>query len=171
MADQRPTGPLGLAVRSDLLARLIRFLGVGGLCFIITLVTNYALKFTVLQAHPTTAFLIANTVATAVSFVLSRQFTFQDRNQGRRKRVQLTLFLVIAVIAILINSAPVYVSRWWLGFHYPHVSLLSQEIADFVSGPLIGTVLATVFRWWALHRFVFPDHRRAAGRTEVTPAP
>jgi hypothetical protein len=38
----------------------------------------------------------------------------------------------------------------------PYVSRTSQEIADFVSGPIVGTAVAMVFRYWALNRFVFP---------------
>ncbi|WP_146113386.1 MULTISPECIES: GtrA family protein [unclassified Arthrobacter] len=143
--------------KNRVLTRLMRFVGVGGFCFVVTLVVNYGLKFTVLEAHPTTAFIIANGVATIVSFVLTRQYTFQHQNDAFRKRVQAIGFFAVSLIGIGINSAPLYVSRWILGYHYPQVSFLSQEIADFVSGPIIGTVLAMVFRWWALHKFVFPD--------------
>ena len=37
------------------------------------------------------------------------------------------------------------------------MSLLIQEVADFVSANVIGTLLAMVFRWWAFRRYVFPD--------------
>lgn len=157
VAESSMSQGLKRAVRSDVFARALRFLGVGGFCFIVTLAVNYGLKFTVMSSHPTWAFLIANTVATVVSFVLSRQFTFQGRNDQHRKRVQMVLFVIVSAIAIGINTAPLYISRWVLGFHTPKVSLLVQEAADFISGPLIGTILAMVFRWWALHRFVFPD--------------
>lgn len=143
--------------QNGMLSRLLRFLGVGGFCFVVTLVVNYALKFTVLEAHPTTAFIIANAVATVVSFILTRQYTFQNQNDAYRKHIQALGFFGVSLIGIGINSAPLYVSRWVLGFHYPQVSFLSQEIADFVSGPIIGTLLAMVFRWWALHKFVFPE--------------
>lgn len=140
----------------SVIIRLVRFLGVGGFCFVLTLAVNYALKFTVLLEHPTTAFLIANSVATIVSFILTRQFTFQDRNTSKRKRFQAPAFLCISIAAIAINTAPLYISRWVLGWHYPLVSYFEQEISDFISGPIIGTLLAMVFRWWALHKFVFP---------------
>ncbi|MFE3262403.1 hypothetical protein ACFXPS_40970 [Nocardia sp. NPDC059091] len=32
-----------------------------------------------------------------------------------------------------------------------------ENIADFVSASIVGTLLAMVFRWWAMRRFVFPD--------------
>jgi hypothetical protein len=40
-----------------------------------------------------------------------------------------------------------------------------REIADFVSGIIIGTLLAMCFRLWAFKRFVFPHVRpRDLGR-------
>ncbi|MGP9488004.1 GtrA family protein [Glutamicibacter sp. 363] len=149
------------------LTRLMRFVGVGGFCFLVTLVVNYGLKFTVLEPHPTTAFIIANCVATIVSFVLTRQYTFQHQNNAFRKRIQASGFFAVSLVGIGINSAPLYVSRWILGFHYPQVSFLSQEIADFVSGPIIGTLLAMIFRWWALHKFVFPDAEKDSTADEA----
>jgi len=32
----------------------------------------------------------------------------------------------------------------------------TQEVADFVSGQIIGTLFAMAFRWWAFRKFVFP---------------
>lgn len=138
-------------------SRLVRFLGVGGFCFIVTLAVNYLLKYLLLGDHPTTAFLIANCAATVVSYVLTRQVTFTDRNSAFRKRIQIIGFTLVSAVGIVINSAPLYASRWIFGFHYPQVTFLEQEIADFISGPIIGTLLAMAFRWWALHKFVFPS--------------
>ncbi|MHC6175666.1 GtrA family protein [Glutamicibacter sp. X7] len=146
-----------MAAENDVLRRLIRFAGVGGFCFVLTLAVNYGLKLTVLGTHPTTAFLIANCVATVVSFLLSRHYTFQGRNSALAKRYQAPAFVIVSALAVVINSAPLYLSRWVFGFHTPRVSLWVQETADFLAGPIIGTLLAMVFRWWALHRFVFPE--------------
>jgi len=147
-------------------SRMVKFLGVGGFCFVVTLAVNYLLKYLFLADHPTTAFLIANCVATVVSYVLTRQVTFNDRNTAYRKRIQITGFTVVSAIGIVINSAPLYVSRWIFGFHAPEVSFLEQEIADFISGPIIGTLVAMAFRWWALHRFVFPSDDKESERVE-----
>lgn len=145
--------------------RIVYFLGVGGVCFILTLVVNYGLKLTILTAHPTTAFLIANAVSTVASYFLSRRFTFGDIAHGL-KRVQFIKFVVMSVLAVGITSAPVYISRWVFGLTQPHVTLLVQEVADFVAGPIIGTLLGMVFRWWAMKKFVFLD--REHQRTEIT---
>src|SRR5699024_4489942 len=111
-----------------------------------------------------TAFLIANAVSTVASYFLSRRFTFGDIAHGL-KRVQFIKFVVMSVLAVGITSAPVYISRWVFGLTQPHVTLLVQEVADFVAGPIIGTLLRMVFRWWAMKKFVFLD--REHQRTEI----
>jgi hypothetical protein len=51
---------------------------------------------------------------------------------------------------------PLYLSRYGFGLEVPNVTRTTQEIADFVSGPVIGTMLAMVFRYWAMNKWVFP---------------
>ncbi|MEU3333358.1 GtrA family protein [Glutamicibacter creatinolyticus] len=160
-----PTPDFGTRQKMRQRLRIVYFLGVGGVCFILTLVVNYGLKLTILTAHPTTAFLIANAVSTVASYFLSRRFTFGDIAHGL-KRVQFIKFVVMSVLAVGITSAPVYISRWVFGLTQPHVTLLVQEVADFVAGPIIGTLLGMVFRWWAMKKFVFLD--REHQRTEIT---
>lgn len=141
--------------------RALYFLGIGGFCFLLTLAVNYGLKFTILGAHPTSAFLIANAAATVVSYYLSRRFTFGDVVHGL-KRIQFIKFVGMSTVAIGITATPVYVSRWIFGITEPHVSFIVQEIADFIAGPIIGTLFGMIFRWWAMKKFVFLDtlHKR-----------
>ena len=54
-------------------------------------------------------------------------------------------------------SAPLAISRYVFHLAVPMVSLLNQEIADFVSGQVVGVIAGMAFRWWAFRRFVFPD--------------
>jgi len=48
------------------------------------------------------------------------------------------------------------------------VSLFTQEMADFVSGQVLGVLAGMAFRWWAFRKFVFPheDVRRQVPRDE-----
>ena len=64
--------------------------------------------------------------------------------------------MIVSVIGIGLNSAPLYLSRYGLDLEVPNVTRAHQEIADFVSGPVIGTMIAMVFRYWAMNKFVFP---------------
>jgi hypothetical protein len=60
---------------------------------------------------------------------------------------------------------PLWVSRYVFLLRVPDVSRPVQEIADFVSGMLLGTLIAMCFRLWAFKRFVFP-HAQARPRPD-----
>jgi putative flippase GtrA len=144
---------------------LLKFLFVGGTCFLVTLVVNYALKLTILGEKPVTALIIAVIIATIVSYILNREWSFRTRG-GRERHHEAALFFLISGIGVVLNSAPQYVSRYWLQLETPHVSLVMQELADFLSGMIIGTLIAMVFRFWAFRRFVFP-HADSRPRTQT----
>ncbi|MCT2586207.1 GtrA family protein [Actinophytocola gossypii] len=135
---------------------LLKFAVVGATTFIIDNAIWYALKLTILVDKPATAKAIAVIVATIVSYVLNREWSFRTRG-GRERRHEAALFFLFSGIGVLLYSLPVYVSRYWLDLEEPHVSRLTQEIADFTAGSIIGTLLAMFFRFWAFKRWVFPD--------------
>jgi putative flippase GtrA len=144
---------------------LLKFAIVGGTTFVIDNGIWYLLKLTVLESKPITAKAIAIIVATIVSYVLNREWSFRTRG-GREKHHEAALFFVISGIAVVINLIPPYLSRYWLDFEVPHVTRLVQETADFVSGSIIGMLLAMFFRFWGFKHWVFPDdlgHRRGEG--------
>src|SRR4051794_30945553 len=151
---------------------LLKFAVVGIVCFVVTNVVNYGLKFTILNDNPVTALAIAIIVATIVSYVLNREWSFRTRG-GRERHHEAALFFLISGIGVALNSAPLYISRYWLHLEEPHVSRFVQEIADFASGSIIGMLLAMFFRFWAFRRWVFPDElgtrRRGSARTSDDP--
>ncbi|TNC20837.1 GtrA family protein [Amycolatopsis alkalitolerans] len=135
---------------------LLKFAVVGGVSFILTNVVNYTLKFTILRGNPVTALILAVLVATIVSYVLSREWSFRTRG-GRERQHEAALFFLISGIAVGLNSLPLAISRYVLNLQTPHVGLLTQEIADYFSGMILGTLIAMVFRWWAFKKWVFPQ--------------
>ena len=144
--------------------KLVKFLLVGSTCFVLTLVVNLTLKLTLLEHKPVVALTVATVVATVVSYVLNRQWSF--RANGRQREA--VLFFVVSAVAILVNDLPLIVSRYLLDLREPDVSAFTQEAADFVSGMLVGTLLAMVFRYWAMKRWVFVrlTERAAAAQPE-----
>jgi putative flippase GtrA len=146
-------------------SEVLKFLMVGGTCFLITFVLTYALKLTVLAAKPVTALVLATIISTVVSYVLNREWSFRTRG-GRERHHEAALFFLISAVGIAINAAPMWASRYVLDFRTPYVGRPAQEIADFVSGILLGTLLAMVFRLWAFKKFVFPH---ADARPYVAP--
>lgn len=136
---------------------LIRFAAVGGTTFLIDNGVWYALKLTVLQDKVVTAKAIAVLVAVISSYVLSREWSFHTRG-GRERHHEAALFFLVSGLGIGVNLAPLYISR--------HVFDLHSEVADFVAGSVIGMLLATGFKYWAMRKFVFPQ---ADARPSVRP--
>jgi putative flippase GtrA len=149
---------------------LLKFGIVGGTTFVIDNSIWYLLKLTVLQSKPITAKAIAIIVATIVSYILNREWSFRTRG-GRETHHEATLFFLVSGIAVVINLIPPFVSRYVLDLEVPHVTRFVQESADFLSGSIIGMLLAMFFRFWGFKRWVFPDElgRRRRGSVESDP--
>ncbi|MER5350832.1 GtrA family protein [Kitasatospora sp. NPDC002551] len=131
--------------------RLVKFLLVGSGCFALTLLINYALRLTVLERKPVVALTVATVVGTAVSYLLNRRWSF--RSSWRRREP--LLFLLVSAVAVAVNDLPLIVSRYLLDLREPRVGPLAQEVADFLSGMVLGTFVAMLFRFWAMQRWVF----------------
>ena len=135
---------------------LVKFAIVGGTTWVIDTAVFLTLKSTVLEPKPLTAKVVAVLVATIVSYVLNREWSFRTRG-GRERHHEALLFFLISGVGVAVYSAPLAVSRYVLDLKVPGVSLFTQEMADFVSGQIVGTLVGMAFRWWAFRRFVFPD--------------
>jgi putative flippase GtrA len=135
---------------------LLKFAAVGGTTWIIDTAVFLVLKSTVLAEKPLTAKVIAVLVATIVSYVLNREWSFRTRG-GRERHHEALLFFLISGIGVAVYTAPLAASRYLFDLQVPVVSLLTQEVADFVSGQILGTLVGMAFRWWAFRRFVFPN--------------
>jgi putative flippase GtrA len=133
----------------------VKFIVSGGICFAITVVINYALKATIFGDKPVTALTIATIISTIVSYVLNREWSFRTRG-GRARHHEATLFFLVNGVGVVINDIPLLISRYVLQLRVPDVSRPVQEIADFLSGIIVGTLLAMGFRLWAYRKFVFP---------------
>lgn len=135
---------------------LVKFAVVGGITYVVDITLFTLLKLTVLEPKPVTAKIVAVLVATMLSYVLNREWSFRTRG-GRQRHYEASLFFLICGIGLVINATPLWISRYVLDLRVPVVGLLAQEAADFASANVIGTLLAMAFRWWAFRRYVFPD--------------
>lgn len=156
--------PRSVVLRLVPLAGFIRFAVVGALTFVLTTGLYFALEASVLQTKPVTALTLATMVATVVSYVLNREWSFAER-RGRAAHHEAFLFFGISAVAVGINQIPLALSRYALHLQVPHVEPVTEHVADFVSGSLIGTLLATGFRWWAFRKWVFPELQGAVNNS------
>lgn len=135
---------------------LVKFALVGAITYVVDITLFTLLKMTVLEPKPVTAKIVAVLVATILSYVLNREWSFRTRG-GRERHHEATLFFAVCGIGLVLNATPLWISRYVLELQVPQVSLLAQEAADFASANVIGTLAAMAFRWWAFRRYVFPD--------------
>lgn len=129
------------------------FLAVGGVAFLVDALVFNLLAFGVtgrgpLYDLPVVAKTIAILVATIVTYVGNRYWTFGNRRLQRRFS-RYVIFVALNVAAIGIQLGCLAFSRYVLG--------LEGIVADNVSGTLIGQGLATVFRYVTYGRWVFNE--------------
>jgi putative flippase GtrA len=135
------------------------FLMVGGVAFLVDalifnlLVFGFALTGSgPLFEAPLVAKTLAIVVATLVTYVGNRYWTFGSRHIERR--------LSRYVVFVLLNIAAIGIQLGCLAFSR-YVLALDSIVADNVSGTLVGQALATLFRFVTYDRWVFPDERPA----------
>ena len=129
-----------------------KFLTVGGVATLVAfvffngLVHGYFGGPGPMHDDPLVAFVIANTIGMLVSYRGSRSWAFRNREAvgaaGGRVR-----FFVINLVSMVIPLGCLSFSRYVLG--------LSDPVADNVAANVVGLVLGTLARFWALKQFIF----------------
>jgi putative flippase GtrA len=100
-----------------------------------------------LYDRPLTAKVISVSLGILVSWIGNRFWTF---SATRRKAIghEFLLFLGVSLIGLGISLAPLAISHYLLDMH--------SALDDNISANLIGLGLATLFRYWAMNKIVFP---------------
>lgn len=139
-----------------------KFLVVGGAAWVVDAGLFTLLSHTVLDNKVLTSKIISVLVSTIVSYVLNREWSFSKRG-GREIHHEALLFFLVNGFALGVNLAPLAISHYLIGINLSHgYTRLTVSIADWISANIIGTGIATMFRYWAYRRFVFP-HELEAG--------
>lgn len=139
--------------RSARLVELLRFGSVGGLAFVVDTGVFNLLRFgpgDLLEDKPITAKILSVAVATLVSWLGNRYWTFSDRKTATRAR-ELLGFAVVNIGGMAIAVA-------CLGFSH-YVLDLRSPLADNISANGVGLVLGTAFRYLAYRSWVFTGER------------
>ncbi|MFE7801536.1 GtrA family protein [Nocardia sp. NPDC057440] len=135
---------------------LLKFAVVGAITWFIDTGVVYTVKLTVLGEKPLTARLLGVLIATIASYILNREWSFRTRG-GRQRHHEAALFFAISALGIGVTLLPQAISLYLLDLRVPHVGPVTQAVANFITGQILGVLLAMVFRFWAFRRFVFPD--------------
>jgi putative flippase GtrA len=120
------------------------------------LITNigYALLHGKSGVGPVTATTIATIVATGVTYVGNRYWSFSHRERTNVPREGL-IFVVLNGIGLLIQDAAVAFNSYVL--HLEH-----HKVAEFLALN-IGIAIATLFRFWSYRKFVWAEKADDAG--------
>ncbi|MGH8836737.1 MAG: GtrA family protein [Actinomycetes bacterium] len=133
--------------RLDHLVReLMKFGTVGAFAYVIDIGLYNLLRATVLEDKTITAKVVSVTVATAVAFLGNRHWTFRHRTDPGLAR-GFGVFALLNGIAMVITVIPLWISHYLLG--------MTSLLADNISTNIIGTALATAFRFWSYRKWVF----------------
>jgi putative flippase GtrA len=119
---------------------------------------SYLVDFGVFNAirlstgEPFTAKIISTVVAATTAFLGNRFWTWRHARRTTLAR-QYSLYFLFNLVGLGIGLACLLVSHNWLGAIWP---AFTSAVADNISANLVGVGLATMFRFWAYRRFVFP---------------
>lgn len=141
-----PRGIPGAARRLG--GELARFGTVGAFAFVIDVGLFNLLRAGVLSDSPLTAKGISVIMATTFAFLANRNWTYRDRARTGYRR-ESVLFFATNAAALVISWACLATSHYLLG--------LDSQLADNISGNIIGVGLGTLFRFWVYRTWVFPE--------------
>ncbi len=129
---------------------LTGFATVGGVGYIVDVTAFNLLRYAgepgLLEHKPLTAKAISVTLATVVTYLGNRHWTWRDR-AWRGAHREYAAFFGLNAVGMAIALVCLAVSHYALGFTSP--------LADNVSANVVGLVLGTAFRFWAYPRCVF----------------
>lgn len=127
-----------------LIHELAKFGSVGAIAFVITTGTANVLHGA-LGVGPLTSNGIATVIATTFAYFANRYWTFRHRDRSGLGR-EYALFFVLNGIGLVITEV-------FIGF--THYVLDQRSLIAFNIAQIIGTGVATLFRYWSYKRWVF----------------
>jgi putative flippase GtrA len=131
---------------------LLAFAVVGGVGYLVDVAVFNLLRYAgepgVLEHKPLTAKAISVAMATIVTYVGNRHWTWRHRAWSSTHR-EFAIFVLLNAVGMAIALACLAGSHYVLG--------LTSPVADNVSANGVGLALGTAFRFWAYRRWVFRD--------------
>jgi putative flippase GtrA len=146
------SGRTVLSALQPLLGEMLRFVSVGMLAVLVDVGGFNLIRATggeELFATPLWAKVWSTSAATLLAWAGHHWWTFRQRRRTDAPREFATFLLVYgasALIALGCLACSHYVLQW------------RSNVADNISGNIVGLVLGTVFRYWACRRWVFNEY-------------
>jgi len=141
-----------------LLPELIKFGVVGGIGSVIDL-GGAAVLHGKYHVGPLESKAVSTALATVVTYLGSRFWTFKDReNQSLRREA--VLFIILNLAGLLIAEAVIAVVTYVMGLHGQ---------LEYNASSVLGTGLATIFRYLAYRQWVFTAPAEPAFASGISP--
>lgn len=148
-----------------LLTEVVRFLTVGGVATVVSVVGFNALVHglligsTPLAQRPITAFVVVNALAGGVAYAGMRLWAFSHR-EVRGEVESVLSFFTLGALTMVIPVVCLAVTRYLLG--------RSDPLTDNISANVVGLGLGTATRFWVFRRFVFVAADQGTGGRELS---
>jgi putative flippase GtrA len=143
-----------------MLPEMLKFGVVGGIGSVVDL-GGTAVLHSEYHVGPLASKAVAVTLATMVTYLGSRFWTFKEReNQSARREA--VLFIVLNVVGLLIAEAVIGFVTYVMGLHGK---------LEFNAASVLGTGLGTIFRFYAYRKWVFLAPGDAAQPAWLSNAP
>jgi putative flippase GtrA len=136
--------------------------GAVGLVGVTCDIATFNLMIKVFDAPKVVGSLSGTALGTLIGYLGNRYWVFRHRDR-RQSTAEVTLYLLVSAVGMLITAACVAFNEYVLG----NKGLLAANVAQFIFGQGIGTV----FRFWAMHLWVFPEARTEIGLETEPPRP
>lgn len=139
-----------------------KFAVIGGINTAVDLIIWNAL----LAIGPLKAKIVSTVVATTLSYLMNRYWTFAKRERSAAHR-EYVLFFGLNLVGLAIQITPIGIAKYVLDFseHGTTSDRLAFNIAN-----VLGVGIAMVFRFWSYRAFVFRSPKvAAAGPTNPPP--
>jgi len=134
--------------------------GAVGLVGVTCDIATFNLLIKVFDAPKVVGSLSGTAFGTLIAYLGNRYWVFRHRDR-RQSTAEITLFLLVSAVGMLITAACVAFNEYALG----NKSLLAANVAQFIFGQGFGSV----FRFWAMHLWVFPEARSAQTPADAQP--
>lgn len=137
--------------------RFAKFSAVGTLAFCVDFVVFNLLRLDVVGIGPVWAKIVSVCMATTVSWLGSRYWTFTDGKNASKSK-EAAFFFAVNAAGLGIALLCLWVSHYLLGF--------TSALADNISGNVVGVLLGNIFRY-LMYRFVVFRPRAKRERIDV----